>query len=59
MNEKLAQLEEKLTAMQKGFWAMGTKRVRALSTHETEDLCDDLEVVSREALALIKDLKTL
>lgn len=57
MNEKLQQLEEKIAQMHKGIWSMSTKRARALSTHETEELCDALEVVAREAMALLKDVQ--
>ena len=57
MSDKLTQIEEKLKRVENSFYQMGTKRERALSTHETEDLCDEMQLVTQDCLQLIQQIK--
>ena len=57
MSDSVKQLEEQLKALKKGLFLMSPRdRVRALSTHETEDLVVELQDVTDNAL---KTLETL
>lgn len=57
MSDQLNQLEEKLQKIRKGLFLMGPDRVRAMSTHETEDLIVALEADAEEALKLVEAAK--
>jgi len=53
------QLEEQLNTLKLGLLKMSPRdRVRALSTHETDDLILDLQDVADDALKLIATLKS-
>ena len=59
MSDAVKQLEEQLEAIKFGLFKMSPRdRVRALSTHETDDLILELQDVTEQALknlAAIKD----
>lgn len=57
MSDSVKQLEEQLAALKKGLFLMSPRdRIRAMSTHETEDLIVELQDVADSAL---KTLETL
>ncbi len=57
MSDSVKQLEEQLAALKKGLFLMSPRdRIRAMSTHETEDLIVELQDVADNAL---KTLETL
>ncbi|WP_428242799.1 hypothetical protein [Gynuella sp.] len=57
MSDTLTQLEEQLKAIQSGLFRMGPERIRALSTHETDDLIIKLEKTTTDALNNVAKLK--
>ncbi len=58
MSDAVNSLEQQLIALQKGLLKMSPRdRVRALSTHETDDLILDLQDVAEEALKNLATLK--
>jgi hypothetical protein len=58
MSDAVKQLEEQLKALKQGLFKMSPRdRVRALSTHETDDLILDLQDVADEALKSLDQLK--
>lgn len=57
MSDKLNQLEEQLTTIRKGLFRMGPDRIRAMSTHETDDMIIALEAEADAALKVIEELK--
>ncbi|MDX1342792.1 MAG: hypothetical protein R3309_00655 [Reinekea sp.] len=59
MSDAVKQLEEQLNTLKLGLLKMSPRdRVRALSTHETDDLILDLQDVADDALKLIATLKS-
>ena len=58
MSDAVKNLEEQLIILQKGLRRMSPRdRVRALSTHETDDLILDLQDVTEQALKTLDTLK--
>lgn len=58
MSDSVKQLEEQLQALKKGLFLMSPRdRVRAMSTHETEDLIVELQDVTENALKNLETLK--
>lgn len=57
MSDAVNRLEAQLKEIKKGLFLMGPDRVRALSTHETEDLIAELDGVTEEALKTLDSLK--
>ncbi len=57
MSDATNRLEEQLKQIKKGLFLMGPERIRAMSTHETEDLIVELQGVTDEALKLVESLK--
>ena len=57
MSDKLNQLEEQIKAIRKGLFLMGPDRIRAMSTHETEDTIIALEAEADAALKIVEELK--
>ena len=57
MSDTKTQLEEQLKTIQSGLFRMGPDRVRALSTHETDDLIVKLEKTAAAALDNLAKLK--
>ncbi|MEJ2043590.1 MAG: hypothetical protein P8X74_13990 [Reinekea sp.] len=58
MSEAVKTLEEQLLALQNGLLKMSPRdRIRALSTHETDDLILDLQDVAEKALKSLDALK--
>lgn len=47
-------MQTHLEALEKGLFMMSRDRVRALSTHETEDLIDDLRLHVSRAMHLLR-----
>ncbi|MFK4752208.1 MULTISPECIES: hypothetical protein [Oceanospirillaceae] len=45
MSDVKQSLQEKLEQLEKGLFLMSVDRIRALSTHETTDLIEDLRSV--------------
>lgn len=58
MSNSVEQLHAQLSQIKKGLFMMGPDRVRAMSTHETEDLIVELQTVTDEALAELANLKS-
>ncbi|WP_196160003.1 hypothetical protein [Reinekea sp. G2M2-21] len=59
MSDAVKQLEEQLNTLKLGLLKMSPRdRVRALSTHETDDLILDLQDVADDALKVIATLKS-
>ena len=59
MSDAAKQLEEQLNALKLGLLKMSPRdRVRALSTHETDDLILDLQDVVEDALKSLTSLKS-
>lgn len=58
MSDTVKQLEEQLQAIKFGLFRMSPRdRVRALSTHETDDLIIELQDVTEAALKNLAELK--
>jgi hypothetical protein len=58
MSDSVKQLEEQLLALKKGLFLMSPRdRIRALSTHETEDLIIELQAVADAALKSLESVK--
>ncbi|MBU2863690.1 hypothetical protein QWZ13_15935 [Reinekea marina] len=58
MSDSVKKLEEQLLALKKGLFLMSPRdRVRALSTHETEDLIIELQDVADAALESLESVK--
>ncbi|HET8902994.1 MAG TPA: hypothetical protein VFN16_03290 [Saccharospirillum sp.] len=57
MSNAVEQLHAQLSQIKKGLFMMGPDRVRAMSTHETEDLIVELQTVTDQALAELAKLK--
>jgi hypothetical protein len=58
MSDSVKQLEEQLLALKKGLFLMSPRdRIRALSTHETEDLILELQDVADAALKTLESVK--
>lgn len=57
MSDATNRLEEQLKQIKKGLFLMGPERIRAMSTHETEDLIVELQGITDEALKLVESLK--
>ena len=58
MSDSVKQLEEQLLALKKGLFLMSPRdRIRALSTHETEDLIIELQDVADAALKTLESIK--
>jgi len=57
MSNTLEQLEQQLKSLQSGIFRMGPDRVRALSTHETDDLLEEMAKTTEAALANVEKLK--
>lgn len=58
MSNAVEQLHAQLSQIKKGLFMMGPDRVRAMSTHETEDLIVELQTVTDQALAELAKLKS-
>ncbi|MEP4548346.1 MAG: hypothetical protein ABJ000_19365 [Saccharospirillum sp.] len=58
MSNSVEQLHAQLSQIKKGLFMMGPDRVRAMSTHETEDLIVELQTVTDQALAELANLKS-
>lgn len=57
MNDTVTHLTEQLNALKKGLFLMSPRdRVRALSTHETDDLILELQDTVDEALKTLEGL---
>lgn len=57
MSDAVKQLEEQLKVLKIGLLKMSPRdRVRALSTHETDDLILDLQDVAEDALKTLSSL---
>ncbi|MDB9894675.1 hypothetical protein OAC77_02850 [Reinekea forsetii] len=57
MNDTVTQLTEQLKALKKGLFLMSPRdRVRALSTHETDDLIHELQDTADKALKTLEGL---
>lgn len=56
MSDVKQALENKLAEIEKGLFLMSVDRVRALSTHETTDLIEDLRRVVKAAKQDIEQL---
>ena len=57
MSDAANRLEEQLKQIKKGLFLMSPDRVRAMSTHETDDLIDELRGVTEDALKNVESLK--
>lgn len=57
MSKAVEQLHAQLSQIKKGLFMMGPDRVRAMSTHETDDLIVELQAVADQALAELATLK--
>lgn len=58
MSDSVKKLEEQLLALKKGLFLMSPRdRIRALSTHETDDLILELQDVAEAALKSLEELK--
>lgn len=58
MSDSVKQLEEQLLALKKGLFLMSPRdRIRAMSTHETEDLIIELQDVADAALKTLESVK--
>lgn len=58
MSNAIEKLEEQIAAIQKGLFLMSPRdRVRALSTHETDDLIHELQEVAEQAAQTLTTLK--
>jgi hypothetical protein len=57
MSDQLNQLEEQIKTIQAGLFKMGPERIRALSTHETDDLLVELAEVAEKAMENVQALK--
>lgn len=59
MSDAVKQLEEQLETLRQGLFKMSPRdRVRALSTHETDDLILELQDVAEDALKSAKSLQS-
>lgn len=58
MSNAVEQLHTHLSQIKKGLFLMGPDRVRAMSTHETEDVIVELQKVTDQALAELAKLKS-
>jgi hypothetical protein len=58
MSNAVEQLNIQLKQIKKGLFMMGPDRVRAMSTHETEDLIVELQTATDKALAELATLKS-
>jgi ribosomal protein L29 len=58
MSNSVEQLNIQLKQIKKGLFMMGPDRVRAMSTHETEDLIVELQTATDKALAELATLKS-
>lgn len=58
MSNAVEQLEMQIKELKKGLFLMSPKdRVRALSSHETDDLIHELQDVADNALKTLEQLK--
>ncbi|GGX45909.1 hypothetical protein [Saccharospirillum salsuginis] len=57
MSDAANRLEEQLKQIKKGLFMMSPDRVRAMSTHETDDLIEELRGVTEDALKNVESLK--
>lgn len=57
MSDAANRLEEQLKQIKKGLFLMSQDRVRAMSTHETDDLIEELRGVTEDALKNLESLK--
>ena len=58
MSDSVKQLAEQLLALKTGLFLMSPRdRIRALSTHETEDLIIELQAVADAALKSLESVK--
>lgn len=58
MSEAVTKLEEKLAALKSGLFRISPRdRVRALSTHETDDLILEMQDLADEAIEALKQVK--
>lgn len=59
MSDAVKQLEQQLNEIKQGLFLMSPRdRVRALSTHETDELILDLQDVAEQALKSLESLKS-
>lgn len=59
MSDAVKQLEEQLEALKQGLVKMSPRdRIRALSTHETDDLILELQDLAEDALKSVSRLKS-
>lgn len=57
MSDAANRLETQLKEIKQGLFLMGPDRLRALSTHETDDLIVKLEKTTEDALKQVEALK--
>ncbi len=57
MSDKIAEVSAQLEQIKNGLFRMGPERIRAMSTHETDDLLIELAKVTDTALATLASLK--
>lgn len=58
MSDAVKKLEQQLETLKQGLFNMSPRdRVRALSTHETDDLILELQDVADDALKSLKQIK--
>lgn len=58
MSDKIAELTSQLEQIKNGLFRMGPDRIRAMSTHETDDLLIELSKVADAALANVASMKS-
>lgn len=57
MSDAVNRLETQLKEIKLGLYLLGPERMRAMSTHETEDLIVKLQQVTEDALKQVDQLK--
>lgn len=57
MSDAVNRLEAELKEIKQGLYLLGPERMRAMSTHETEDLIVKLQQVAEDALKQVDQLK--
>lgn len=57
MSDKIAEVSSQLEHIKNGLFRMGPERIRAMSTHETDDLLLELSKVTDVALATLASMK--